>query len=338
MRRAVQNAVPHQKRNWNDIGNQEEKQTGAGRRSRTDNGENPQRILSPPRMPISPALHRLTRRSKNITPCAAFRILLRRSRSYLSQHGAAHERSRACVAPRLYFMGLSNEVNLMSRLFFAVIAVTLLASTPLMNRDQGDDSASAFQVVLENAYVRISQADIPRNVKTSYAASAGLSAVVIHLRHVYGLVGHPPTDPQPFEFDRVAFLKPGEVSNHVDAYPSGMREIHIELKAVPPASSFDKDAVVLDPLHNKVLFENNLVRVVEVHFGQLEKGPVVDKRPRVIILLNDMHADVARHEGDSPSARDGKAGVIQWSLGGSQATMNRNETILDNIVVEIKGK
>ena len=42
--------------------------TGAGRGSRTHNGENPQRILSPPRMPISPALHRLTRRTKNITP------------------------------------------------------------------------------------------------------------------------------------------------------------------------------------------------------------------------------------------------------------------------------
>jgi hypothetical protein len=245
----------------------------------------------------------------------------------------------ACASRRGYTpLVLSDEVNLMSRFFCAVIAVTLLASTPLLNRTQGDDSASTFQVVLENAYVRISQADIPHDVKTSYAAPTGLSAVVIRLRHIYGLVGHPPTDPQPFEFDRVVFLKSGEVSNHVDPYPSGMREIHIELKAVPPASPFDKDAVVLDPPHNRVLFENNLVRVVEVHFGQLEKGPVVDKRPRVIILLNDMHADVARHEGDPPSPRDGKAGVIQWSLGGSQATMNGDKTNLDNIIVEIKGK
>ena len=59
-------------------------------------------------------------------------------------------------------------------------------------------------------------------------------------------------------------------------------------------SAFDKDAVKLDPPHNKVLFENDRVRVVVVHFGLGEKGPVVDKRPRVIILLNDMHADVAR--------------------------------------------
>ena len=32
---------------------------GAAGRSRTDNGENPQLILSPPRMPISPQPHRL---------------------------------------------------------------------------------------------------------------------------------------------------------------------------------------------------------------------------------------------------------------------------------------
>ena len=117
-----------------------------------------------------------------------------------------------------------------------------------------------------------------------------------------------------------------------------LKTIWIEIKSQPPQSPFVRDAVTLDPDHNLVLFENDHVRVVRVHFGLGEKGPIVDKRPRVIILLNDMHADVARREGDTPSPRDGKAGVIQWSLGGSQATMNRNETKLDNIVVEIKGK
>jgi hypothetical protein len=164
---------------------------------------------------------------------------------------------------------------------------------------------------------------------------------------------------QPFSFIarlptvRISVLDGSEVLSEVTAkyysahqhasvsYPKGrptLREIAIELKSQPPEQPFARDAVKLDPQHNLVLFENSHIRVVRVRFGLGEKGPVVDKRPRVIILLNDMHADVARHEGDPPSARDGKAGVIQWSLGGSQATMNRNETILDNIVVEIKGK
>jgi len=116
-----------------------------------------------------------------------------------------------------------------------------------------------------------------------------------------------------------------------------IKSIWIEFKSQPPQAAFALDAVTLDPPHNLVLFENSRVRVVRVHFDLGEKGPVVDKRPRVIILLNDMHADVAR-PGGSPQLREGKAGAIQWSLGGSQATMNRNETKLDNIVVEIKGK
>jgi hypothetical protein len=203
---------------------------------------------------------------------------------------------------------------------------------------QNENSAPAFSVVLENPYIRISQADIPHGVKSSYTVPDGLAAVVIRLRREFGYSGTSPLDTQPFHFDRVLFLKSGQVANHADPDLNGIREIRIELKDLPPASAFDRDAVKLDPSHNKVLFENDRVRVVDVHFALGEKGPVVDKRPRVIILLNDMHADVARREGDTPSPRDGKAGVIQWSLGGSQATMNRNETKLDNIVVEIKGK
>jgi hypothetical protein len=116
-----------------------------------------------------------------------------------------------------------------------------------------------------------------------------------------------------------------------------LKSFCIELKSQPPPTPFALDAVKLDPQHNLVLFENGQVRVVRIHFDLGEKGPVVDKRTRVIILLSDMHAEVAK-PGGAPEPRDGTAGTIYWSLGGSQATMNRNETKLDNIVVELKGK
>lgn len=226
----------------------------------------------------------------------------------------------------------------MSRLFCCLIALALLIPSGLSGRTQSELLPATFQIALENQYVRVYSADVPHGVKSSYTAPEGLAAVVIRLRHVYGFVGYPLPDLQPLLFDRVLFLKSGQVSNHADPDLNSIREIRIELKDSPPTSPFDRDAVKLDPSHNKVLLENASVRVVDVHFGLGEKGPVVDKRPRVIILLNDMHADVAKHDGDTPSPRDGKSGVIQWSLGGSQATMNRNETKLDNIVVEIKGK
>ncbi len=115
------------------------------------------------------------------------------------------------------------------------------------------------------------------------------------------------------------------------------RRILIELKAPPPATPFVDDAVKIDKKHNRVLFENDRVRIVRVTFGRGQSGPMVDKRPRVIILLMDMHAHVVK-PGGVPEAREAAAGTIQWSLGGRQATMNGKAGPLDNIVVELKGK
>lgn len=226
----------------------------------------------------------------------------------------------------------------MPRLCLILLAAIALLF-PALSQGQQQEPAPSPQSVLENDYVRISKVYLHAGSQSPYTVPAGLSAVVVRLRFIYGLATSARLGTQGYSLDRVFFLNAGETSKDVQTSSfTGILEIRIELKSVPPASAFDKDAVALDPPHNKVLFENDHVRVVDVHFGFGEKGSVVDKRPRVIILLNDMHADVARHEGDPPSARDGKAGAIQWSLGGSQATMNRNETKLDNIVVEIKGK
>jgi len=227
----------------------------------------------------------------------------------------------------------------MLRLCLITVAAVSLSFTALSKSDRQETATPEPQSVLENDYVRVSKVFLHAGSQSPYTVPAGLSAVVVRLRFIYGIATAAPTYPNHFTLDGIAFLNSGESTKDAKTSPfMGVLEIRIELKSLPPASPFEKDAVALDPPHNKVLFENDRVRVVDVHFGLGEKGPVVDKRPRVIILLNDMHADVARHEGDTPSPRDGNAGVIQWSLGGSQATMNRNETKLDNIVVEIKGK
>jgi hypothetical protein len=220
-----------------------------------------------------------------------------------------------------------------------IILTAVSLFSPALSSGRQQAATPSTQSVLENDYVRISKVYFHAGSQSPYTVPAGLAAVVVRLRFIYGLATAEQFGTPGYSLDRVMFLNAGETSKDVQTSSiSGILEVRIELKSLPPVSPFEKDAVALDPPHNKVLFENDRVRAVDVHFGLGEKGPVVDKRPRVIILLNDMHADVARHDGDPPSPRDGKAGVIQWSLGGSQATMNRNETKLDNIVVEIKGK
>lgn len=115
------------------------------------------------------------------------------------------------------------------------------------------------------------------------------------------------------------------------------REFWLELHSAPAGSPFADDAVRLDPKHNEVLLDNQLVRVVRVHFPPGESGPMVDKRARVIIMLTDSHATVTLPDGHS-EVRDGKTGTVSFSKAGRQATNNVGTTPLENIVVELKSK
>ena len=217
---------------------------------------------------------------------------------------------------------------------FTSIAIALLG---FGLAQQPSSPTSSAETVIDNDYVRVFTLPVDsRNVPLTHKFDALCLSVfdsAPKVQHNNGI----PVQPLPYVQANYFYREEQQIMA-IPMETDPLKTIWIEFKSLPPAQPFAQDAVKLDPQHNLVLFENSHVRVVRVHFGLGEKGPVVDKRPRVIILLNDMHADVARHEGDTPSPRDGKAGVIQWSLGGSQATMNRNETKLDNIVVEIKGK
>jgi len=114
-------------------------------------------------------------------------------------------------------------------------------------------------------------------------------------------------------------------------------QVLIELKSKPAASRFTDDAVKLDPAHNEVLLDNDRVRVVRIHFAPGETGPMVDKRPRVIVVLTDSHASVTLPDGHS-EIRDAKAGTIYFGRAGRQTTNNLGTTPLENIVVELKSK
>ncbi len=113
--------------------------------------------------------------------------------------------------------------------------------------------------------------------------------------------------------------------------------IYIYLKSVPPKSIFTDDAVKADPSHNEVLLDNDRVRVVRIHFAPGESGPMVDKRPRLIISRTDSHATVTFPDGHSET-REMKAGTVSFGNAGRQATKNTGTTPLENIVVELKGK
>lgn len=113
--------------------------------------------------------------------------------------------------------------------------------------------------------------------------------------------------------------------------------ILIDLKSIPAESPFKDDAVKVDPEHNEMFLENDRVRVVRIHFPPGESGPMVDKRPRVIVAVGDSQATVTFPDGHS-EPREMKAGTVSFGNAGRQATKNSGTTPLENIVVELKSK
>jgi hypothetical protein len=113
--------------------------------------------------------------------------------------------------------------------------------------------------------------------------------------------------------------------------------VYLYLKTAPSESTFKDDAVKSDAKHDEVLFENDRVRVVRVHFEPGESGPIVDKRPRVTAAVTDSNATVTFPDGHSET-RDMKAGTVSFGNAGRQATKNTGTTAIENIVVELKSK
>jgi hypothetical protein len=188
------------------------------------------------------------------------------------------------------------------------------------------------QDILENDFVHI--IDLPRLPKRPYQLpiASQREAVCIQLfeQDRVSVV------PQPLHF-RVKYLQWGNRDSNLCPLNDGrMRSVLIELKSTPPMTPFVDDAVKLDRKHNQVLLENERVRIVRIHFRPGESGPMVDKRPRVIVLLISSHAQVKLPDGHIET-RDGKVEDVQWSRGGRQATINGNVGPLENIVVELKG-
>ncbi len=140
-----------------------------------------------------------------------------------------------------------------------------------------------------------------------------------------------------WQFARARFFSKEAGVTVAAAHGRPLRVIFIFLGNTPEKSAFADDAVKLDPRHNTVVFENTHVRVVRVHFAPGESGPIVDKRPRVIIVLSDSHATVTLPDGHT-EVRDAKAGTVSFGNAGRQATNNIGTTPLENIVVELKNK
>ncbi len=119
-----------------------------------------------------------------------------------------------------------------------------------------------------------------------------------------------------------------------------VREIRIELKkpgpVTPPARARDLDPVLIDPRHNKLLFENDQVRVFR---SSLEPGGSESVHQhvgagKVVVFLTD--ADATIQEDGSISTLHARVGEVGWSGPVKHAATNTGAKKMELIVVEVK--
>ena len=189
--------------------------------------------------------------------------------------------------------------------------------------------------LLDNKFVAVERITFPPNNEGFGYTRVSEPARIVFLR--FRVAQQDATASGGWQFETVSFFSRESGRMIVPPGTGAFRLVNIYLRDQPERASFTDDAVKLDPKHNEVLLENSRVRVVRIHFAPGESGPMVDKRPRVIIVLTDSHATVTLPDGHS-EVRDAKAGTANFGNAGRQATNNVGTTPLENVVVELKSK
>jgi len=104
-----------------------------------------------------------------------------------------------------------------------------------------------------------------------------------------------------------------------------IRILEIDLKGVPPAAAkmTKLDPTVVDPTRYKVIFENDKVRALRIHFGAHEKGAEHEHiLNRVVLYLND--------QGNS------KRDDVRMAGAATHSEQNDGDQPADRIAVELK--
>jgi|SRR5579862_135535 len=102
-------------------------------------------------------------------------------------------------------------------------------------------------------------------------------------------------------------------------------------------AAFAQDPVKVDSKHYTVVFENEHVRVLKIHYGPHEKSVMHVHPDAVVTFLTDSHMKFTTPDGKS-EVRDGKAGDAVWTPAGPHLPENLSDKPFDAILVELKGK
>ena len=103
------------------------------------------------------------------------------------------------------------------------------------------------------------------------------------------------------------------------------------------AAARAQDPVKVDPNHYKVVFENDAVRVLRIHYGPGEKSVMHHHPQSVAVFLHDQTAKFTFPDGKTEviTVKGGDANV---SPAGGHLPENIGDAPIDLVLVELKGK
>ncbi len=214
-------------------------------------------------------------------------------------------------------------------------AGTLIALLPLA-------LAAQTTVAIDNARVRILSA-LDRPHQPTALHKHEFNRVMIYLDAGDQDISHPgaATEHHHWKANEVVWSVggPEHISENVGA--ANLRIVEIEIKKPAPAAPNKRnpklDPIAIDPAHNKLIFENDQVRVFRStrEIGGREKWHEHTGAGRAAILLAPLAARAETAAGSTPMS--GGAGDAFWTDGYiKHRTTNIGTTAADMIIVEVK--
>ena len=101
------------------------------------------------------------------------------------------------------------------------------------------------------------------------------------------------------------------------------------------ASVLAEDAVVADPEHYTVEFENDKVRIIRIKYGPGEKSVMHSHGPNVAIFLTETNTRMTLPDGTSQEGTT-KVGATAWSNAQEHLPENLSGEPLEVVLVELK--
>jgi beta-alanine degradation protein BauB len=100
-------------------------------------------------------------------------------------------------------------------------------------------------------------------------------------------------------------------------------------------AAFAQDATKVEPIHYHVAFENDHVRVVDVHYGPHEKSAMHQHPAGVIVYITPGYFRFTDDNGKVIEAA-AKAGEARWFPAFKHKVENLSEKRFDGVYIEIK--